>query len=102
MRNQPEPPIKVCRTLGEWPLPILRLRCSRCPQIRFFMTARLLRRYGPDVPLPELRHLLMGCDRKEIYDYCGVSFSDWKCLQRRPSPFGDLPINKTLPWREPR
>jgi hypothetical protein len=88
-RNHPEAPIKLCGLLGEWPIPIVRLRCKKCGQIRFHMTRQLLRKFGPDKKMPELRWDLMGCNRQTYSDYCGAYLSDALAIDRaRNGPIG--------------
>lgn len=67
---------KLSSTLGEWPLPYIRVRCRKCPNLRFFMKGPVLRKYGADFLMPDLSCELMACDRRSYNDYCGAYFSD--------------------------
>lgn len=64
-------------TLGEFPLPLVRLSCAKCGRRGQYWTAKLLERHGPDTAMPELRHVLAQCPRREQWhDPCMVVFVD--------------------------
>jgi hypothetical protein len=96
MQRKPEPPIKGSRSLGEWTLPIMRIHCDKCLAFRFFITARLVRRYGADFALPDLPIRLMGCSHTSYWDRCRARFTDAEA-ERRFRQFRALPSNPTLP-----
>ena len=64
-------------TLGEFPLPLVRVSCARCGRAGQYRKATLLQRYGPDMAMPELRHELAQCPRRTNWsDPCLVIFPD--------------------------
>src|ERR1700722_13079365 len=52
--------------------------CNRCSRMNRYRTDRLLEKYGPDFPVPELRYIIAAdCPRMiegKIADPCGVHF----------------------------
>lgn len=50
-------------TLGEWPLPLVRLSCAKCGRSGQYRTTTLIERYGRDMNMPELQHVLAQCSR---------------------------------------
>jgi hypothetical protein len=52
-------------TLGEWPLPLVRVSCAKCGRSGQYHTAKLIERHGADMVMPELRHVLAQCPRRE-------------------------------------
>ncbi|GEO43621.1 hypothetical protein SAE02_77690 [Skermanella aerolata] len=64
-------------TLGEYPLPMVRVSCAKCGRAGQYHRAKLLERYGADMAMPELRHELAQCSRRRtMNDPCMVIFSD--------------------------
>ena len=61
-------------TIGSYPLGDSCAKCGRRGQYR---RASLLDRYGPDMTMPELRHVLAQCSRRNnASDPCMVIFPD--------------------------
>jgi hypothetical protein len=64
-------------TLGEYPLPMVRISCAKCDRAGQYHWAKLIDRYGPDMALPDLRHELAQCPRRTNWsDPCMVIFPD--------------------------
>ena len=64
-------------TLGEFPLPLVRVACAKCGRSGQYHTAKLIERYGTDMVMAELRHVLARCPRRHtMNDPCGVIFVD--------------------------
>ena len=63
-------------TLGEYPLPMVRISCAKCDnRAGQYHKAGLVERYGPDMAMPDLRHEL--CPKRErMHDPCQVVFPD--------------------------
>jgi len=69
--------MKMSKSLGEYPDDLVRLACGRCDRRGQYRKAGLLEKYGGDIGLPELRHLLADCPRRDkLGDTCGVLFPD--------------------------
>jgi hypothetical protein len=69
--------MKMSKTLREYPTELVRLACDRCDRRGQYSRARLIERYGADIGLPELRHLIADCPRRnKLGDTCGVLFPD--------------------------
>lgn len=68
--------------------PVLDVACRRCPRRGRYHTAKLIERYGPDKPGPELlREMSADCPRRldphpSLYERCGV------CNPGLPALFG--------------
>jgi len=63
--------------LSEWPLPLVRVSCSKCGRIGQYHTGKLIERYGADMSMPELRHLIAQCPRRyTLHDPCMIVFRD--------------------------
>jgi hypothetical protein len=63
--------------LGEYPKPIVRLTCSRCDRKGQYRKETLIAQYGPDVTMPDLRHLIAKCERHDkLGDPCGIRYGD--------------------------
>jgi hypothetical protein len=68
--------------LRDWPLPMVRLACDQCGRRGQYRHERLLAEYDPGEPMPDLRHLLAQCPRRNAPGMsCGVYYAD---LMRRP------------------
>ena len=64
-------------TLGKYPRPIVRLICSRCDRKGQYRKETLIDLYGPDITMPDLRHLIAKCERHgEVGDACGIRYGD--------------------------
>ena len=63
--------------LGEWPLPLVRIKCEKCQRVGQYHTAKLIEKHGADMNMPELRHVLAQCSRRyTMNDPCQVVFVD--------------------------
>jgi hypothetical protein len=51
-------------TLAEWPYRMMRLACDYCPRAGPGKET-LLARFGGDVLMPDVRHLIAECPRKD-------------------------------------
>jgi hypothetical protein len=64
-------------SLGEWPLPMVRVACAKCGRARQYHTHRLIQEHGADMVMPELRHVLAQCPRRRTFsDPCMIVFTD--------------------------
>lgn len=64
-------------SLREFPLPLVRVKCDKCGRAGQYHTAKLIERYGADMVMPELRHMLAQCSRRYTFsDPCMVVFID--------------------------
>jgi hypothetical protein len=64
-------------TLGEYPLPMVRVSCAKCGRAGQYRTTTLLDRYGADMSMPDLRHELAQCPRRNNWsDPCMVVYRD--------------------------
>jgi hypothetical protein len=64
-------------TLAEWPYGIVRLVCGLCPRRGEYRKGTLIARFGGDVKMPDLRHLIARCPRKDAPGaVCGVYYAD--------------------------
>jgi hypothetical protein len=64
-------------TLGQYPKSIVRLICSRCDRKGQYRKETLLALYGPDVTMPDLRHLIAKCEcHGDMSSPCGVRYGD--------------------------
>jgi hypothetical protein len=71
-------------TLAEWPYGMVRITCGLCPRRRQHRKGTLIRRFGGDVTMPDLRHLITRCPRKDAPGAAsGVYYAD---LRRRLLP----------------
>ena len=72
-------------TLGKYPKPMVRVICSRCDRKGQYRKETLLALHGPDVTMPDLRHLIAKCERHGKHgDACGIRYRD--LLPRDSSP----------------
>jgi hypothetical protein len=63
--------------LGEWPLPLVRVKCDKCGRAGQYHTAKLIEKHSADMNMPELRHVLAKCSRRHtMHDPCMVVFVD--------------------------
>jgi hypothetical protein len=66
-------------TLRDSPLPMVRLACDRCERKGQYRRGTLIERYGLEVTMPDLRHLIAQCPRREAPGQaCGVYYADLK------------------------
>jgi hypothetical protein len=64
-------------TLAEWPYLMARLACDLCPRRGQYRKDRLIARFGGDVLMPDVRHLIAQCPRKDAPGAaCGVYYAD--------------------------
>lgn len=64
-------------SLGEWPLPLVRVVCDKCGRTGQYQTQRLIEQHGVDTTMPDLRHLIAQCPRRNNHsDPCMVVFVD--------------------------
>jgi hypothetical protein len=79
--------------LRDWQLPMVRLACDQCGRKGQYRRERLLAEYDPDMTMPDLRHLLARCPRRNAPEMsCGVYYAD---LMRRARA-DDAAVTKTL------
>ena len=63
--------------LGEWPLPLVRVKCEKCGRGGQYQTAKLVEQYGPNLEMPELRHFIAQCSQRGKHsDPCMIIFVD--------------------------
>ncbi len=58
---------------------LLTVRCARCERRGRLRTDHLLKEYGPNIPMPDLRQrLAQNCPKREaaIYERCDVFFPE--------------------------
>jgi hypothetical protein len=64
-------------TLAEWSYRMMRLACDLCPRRGQYRKDTLIVRFGGDVLMPDVRHLVARCPRKHASEAaCGVYFAD--------------------------
>ena len=64
-------------SLREFPLPLVRVKCDKCGRKGQYHTEKLIERYGADMVMPELRHLIAQCLRRHtMNDPCMIVFTD--------------------------
>ena len=56
--------MKGSLSLSEYPGDVVRLSCAKCNRRGQYPKQRLMERFGPDVPLPDLRHEIAQCERR--------------------------------------
>jgi hypothetical protein len=52
-------------TLAEWPYRMVRLACDHCPRRGQYRKETLISRFGGLVLMPDVRHLIAECPRKD-------------------------------------
>jgi hypothetical protein len=63
--------------LSERPFPLVRVRCDKCGRAGQYHTHQLLQENGPNLAMPELRHLIAKCPRRhQMHDPCQIIFVD--------------------------
>lgn len=69
--------MKTSTTLSEFPGDLVRVACQRCDRRGQYRLDTLIDKYGADMRLPDLRHVLADCPRHgALGDACGVIFPD--------------------------
>jgi hypothetical protein len=64
-------------TLAEWPYRMVRLACDYCHRRGQYRKETLIARFSGDVLMPDVRHLIAECPRKDAPGAaCGVYYSD--------------------------
>ena len=64
-------------TIGEFPFEMIRISCVKCERAGQYRRTTLLKHYGANMVLPELRHVLAQCPlRHTMNDPCMVIFPD--------------------------
>jgi hypothetical protein len=69
----------IARTpsLADWPYRIVWLACDLCPRRGQYRKDTLVARFGGDVLMLDVRHLIAQCPRKEAPGAaCGVYYAD--------------------------
>jgi hypothetical protein len=62
------------RSLGEFPLDVLRIECERCGRAGSYRRDGLMARFGTDIALPDLLVALSSCERRAVFSRpCGCS-----------------------------
>ena len=65
------------RSLGEFPLNVVRIDCPRCDRAGSYRLDGLLARFGADAALPDLLLALASCERRKDFSKpCGARFTD--------------------------
>ena len=65
------------RSLGEFPLGIVRVECERCGRAGSYRRDGLMARFGPDIALPDLLMELAQCERRRDFPKpCGARYTD--------------------------
>jgi hypothetical protein len=59
-------------------LSVLEVSCNRCDRRGRLSTSRLIAEHGPQLPVPELRHIVAADSPRmtegQLHDVCGVHF----------------------------
>jgi hypothetical protein len=64
-------------TLADYPRATVHIKCAKCGREGLLSKPRLIAEHGPDIPLPELRHVLAACPRRgQMHDPCEAVFPD--------------------------
>ncbi len=62
-------------TLAEHPADLVRPACEKCGRSGQYRKATLIERFGQEVSLPDLRHLLARCERRgKLGDACRIYY----------------------------
>ncbi len=76
-------------SLAEYPAAMVRLKCNKCDRSGQYRKATLIEKYGHDVPLPDLLHLVgASCPKMDALgnDPCGAHY--WDLRKRSPAGAG--------------
>jgi len=66
------------RSLGEFPLDVVRIECWRCGRTGSYRLDGLMARFGPDAVLPDVLMALATCERQRDFSQpCGARFTGW-------------------------
>jgi hypothetical protein len=66
-------------TLRDWKLPMVRLACDRCDRKGQYRRDTLIEKFGLEITMPDLRHLIAQCPRHNVPEQaCGVYYADLK------------------------
>lgn len=64
-------------SLRDFPLDLVRVACEKCGRSGQIRKDRLIEKHGGDVVMPDLRHLIAECPRRDnMSDPCGVHYVD--------------------------
>ena len=66
-------------SLAEYPAAMVRLKCAKCGRRGQYRKATLIERYGREIPLPDLLHLVgASCPKMDALgnDPCGAHYRD--------------------------
>jgi hypothetical protein len=63
--------------LSEYPTELMRLSCAKCGRSGQYRKQNLIDRFGPHIPLPDLRDEISQCERRgQMHDACMVRYVD--------------------------
>ncbi len=75
------------RSLGEFPVDVVRIECERCGRAGSYRRDGLMARFGPNIALPDLLVALSACERRADFSKpCGARYTD--LAQGGPLPMG--------------
>jgi hypothetical protein len=61
--------------LKDHPGDMVRFTCEKCGRAGQYSKQHLIWRFGPDIPLPDLRTKIANCEREgKMHDACGVHY----------------------------
>ena len=61
--------------LKDHPSDMVQFACEKCGRAGQYSKQHLIWRFGPDIPLPDLRTKIANCEREEkMDDNCGVHY----------------------------
>ncbi len=64
-------------SLGEFPLPVVRIDCPRCNRAGSYRRDGLVARFGADAALPDVLMALAARERRRDFSHpCGARFTD--------------------------
>jgi hypothetical protein len=66
-------------SLAEYPAAMVRFKCSKCGRSGHYRKEAPIEKYGADVPLPDLLHMICAdCPKMDALgnDPCGVCYRD--------------------------
>jgi hypothetical protein len=64
-------------TLGQFPHDLVRVACDKCGRSGQLHRDRLIALHGRDITLPDLRHEIAECERRNnMSDPCGIYYLD--------------------------
>jgi hypothetical protein len=62
-------------SLQQYPGETVRLVCDKCGRAGRYRKQTLIKQFGADIPLPDLREEIAQCDRaRAMHDMCGVHY----------------------------